>query len=69
MDSRARATTSRPVTAPPLKALRKAAVRLMVAAWAVRTLAMTAIRIPAKPATRLQAAPTTKPMPVGIFFR
>ena len=68
MESRARPTTRRPVTAPPLKAVRRAAVRPFEAASAVRTLAITAIRMPKKPAARLQAAPTIKPKPVGRFF-
>ena len=63
--SRARPTTSKPVTAPPLKATRSAAVRDLKAACVVRTFVITAMRIPIKPAESEQNAPITKPTAVA----
>ena len=65
-ESRASPTTSRPVTAPPLKAAFIAVFRFTVAPWAVRTLASTASRMPMKPAANEHTAPSTKPTAVGM---
>ena len=64
-ESNAKPTTSRPVTAPPLNAMQSAPWRLVLAAWAVRTLASTAIRIPMNPAASEHAAPSRNPSAVG----
>ena len=56
------------MTAPPLKAAFSAPCRPTVAAWAVRTLAMTAMRMPMNPAASEQTAPMRKPTPVEAIL-
>ena len=57
-------TTSMPVTAPPRNATSRAGPMPRVAAWAVRTLALTEMFMPIKPHAPDSTAPSTKPMAV-----
>ncbi len=60
--SSAKPATSRPVTAPDLKAMPRPSARLTVEACAVRTLARTETSMPMKPAAPDRIAPTAKPI-------
>ncbi len=51
-----------PVMAPERKAMARPAARLLLDAWAVRTLARTDTIMPAKPAAPERMAPMAKPM-------
>ena len=55
-----------PVIAPERKAMARPAARLLLAAWAVRTLARTETIMPMKPAEPERMAPIRKPMPTVI---
>src|SRR4029079_13186703 len=61
---RLRATTRKPETAPPRRAVLMASARLFCAAEAVRPLARTAIDMPMYPDTPEASAPTMNAMPV-----
>ena len=62
---RARPTTMRPMTAPPLKAIGNAAMRPpFLAALAVLTLAFTATSIPIMPAKPENTVPNTNVRPI-----
>mmetsp|Transcript_32780 Transcript_32780/g.71469 ORF Transcript_32780/g.71469 Transcript_32780/m.71469 type:complete len:219 (-) Transcript_32780:120-776(-) len=59
--SRPRPTTTNPITAPPEKATRRAALRpCLSAAWAVRALASVATTMPHQPAKAERRAPAMK---------
>src|SRR3989338_6091184 len=60
----ARPATKRPVTEPPAKAVERAFAKPTLAAWAVRTLALTEIFMPIKPEIAEAILPTKKPMAV-----
>ena len=57
-DSKAR--TPRPITMPPVKDTFKPSLKLVRAAWVVRTLACAAMRMPMLPASAENTAPITK---------
>ena len=56
------------MTAPPEKATDKALLRLVRAAWVVRTLALVATRMPKIPESPEQKAPQTKEMPMSQWL-
>ena len=63
MERRAKPATSKPVTAPALKAIFKPCAKLCIADCVVRTLDLTEIFIPTKPAAPEKKAPMKKPIP------
>ena len=60
----AKPATPIPITEPPVKDTFKACFKLVLAASAVRTLALVAIRIPINPARALKKAPNTNAMAI-----
>ena len=64
--SRPSPTTSMPVMAPPRNATSSAGPMPRVAAWAVRTLALTEMFMPMKPQAPESTAPIRKPTAVGM---
>ena len=56
----AKPVTPRPITEPPVKETANALERLVLAACAVRTLALVATSIPIKPASAEKTAPIIK---------
>ena len=55
----AKPATPIPITLPPVNETDNALLKLVLAAWAVRTFALVATLIPIKPANALKKAPTT----------